>query len=82
MADANAKTLIPFPRAKGGPEPRSDHPCEGCLHFYGAYKHNRCCNYMFDTGHRRPCPPGDQCTVKRPITCKKDLRLRKGIELY
>lgn len=23
-----------------------------------------CCGYLFKTGHRRPCPPGDECTVK------------------
>lgn len=23
-----------------------------------------CCNYMFSTGQRRPCPPGDACTEK------------------
>ena len=22
------------------------------------------CNYLFVTGKRRPCPPGDECTVK------------------
>ena len=79
---ADEKSLITYPRAKSGAKSVPEHPCDGCLHFYGAYKNNRCCNYMFDTGHRRPCPGGAGCTVKRPITCKKDLRLRKGIELY
>jgi hypothetical protein len=23
-----------------------------------------CCNFLFKTGQRRPCPPGDACTVK------------------
>jgi len=23
-----------------------------------------CCNYLGVTGHRRPCPPGDGCTVR------------------
>lgn len=40
------------------------HPCMGCFHWYGLYPVNRCCNYIFDTGHRRPCPPGDGCTEK------------------
>lgn len=22
------------------------------------------CDYLFRTGQRRPCPPGDECTVK------------------
>lgn len=79
---AEAKSLIPFPKAAGGTDPGSDHPCEGCLHFYGAYKHNRCCNYLLDTDKVRPCPAGEGCTVKRPITCRQDLRLRKGTQLY
>lgn len=58
------------------------HPCTGCVHFYGAYENNRCCNYLFDTGKRRPCPPGEGCTVKYIITCKEDLRLRKAIQFY
>lgn len=41
------------------------HPCTGCRYFFGAYEHNRCCNYIFVTGHRRPCPPGKECTVNR-----------------
>ena len=41
-----------------------EHPCAGCIHFYGAYRANKCCNYLFDTGRRRPCPPGSACTVK------------------
>ena len=27
-------------------------------HFYAAYEVNRHCNYIFDMGTRRPCPPG------------------------
>ena len=82
MAGENAKSMIPFPRAAAGIDSGSDHPCAGCLHFYGAYKDNRCCNYILDTGKKRPCPPGEGCTVKHPITCKEDLRLRKGTQLY
>lgn len=40
-------------------------PCKGCIHYYGAYAINQCCNYIFDVGHRRPCPPGTECTVKK-----------------
>lgn len=40
------------------------HPCTGCRYFRGDFEYNRCCNYIFDTGHRRPCPPGEGCTVK------------------
>lgn len=80
MAEANP--IIPFPRTAGGTDPEQEHPCEGCLHYYGAYKINRCCNYLLDTDKVRPCPPGEGCTVKRPITCRQDLRLRKGCQLY
>lgn len=59
----------------------ADHPCAGCLHYYGCNKNNVCCNYIFDVGKRRPCPPGEKCMVKRPITCKADLKLRKAIGL-
>lgn len=45
--------------------------CVGCVHYYGYYRDNKCCNYIFDTGHRRPCPPGAACTVKK-------LRPQKG----
>lgn len=54
---------------------RKEHPCKGCLHYYGNYL--RCCNYIFDTGRKRPCGSGVKCTVKRPITGPDDLKLRK-----
>ena len=38
--------------------------CRGCVHFRGHTSFDRCCNYIFDTQHRRPCPPGEGCTVK------------------
>ena len=41
-----------------------NHPCFGCIHFYGIYYVNYCCNYIFDVGHPRPCLPGAGCTVK------------------
>lgn len=43
-----------------------DEACVGCRHFRGYHKVNLCCNYIFDTGHSRPCPPGAECTVKKP----------------
>lgn len=30
-----------------------------------------CCDYLYKTGHRRPCPPGDECTVSIPMRRKK-----------
>lgn len=82
MAEKESSSLIPYPRAAVGTAPGSDHPCEGCVHFYGAYRYNRCCNYLFDTGNRRPCPAGEECTVRHDITCKEDLRLRKATPFY
>lgn len=43
-----------------------DENCLDCFHYYGYYTVNRCCNYIFDEGHSRPCPPGAACTVKSP----------------
>lgn len=60
----------------------AEHPCAGCLHFYGRYHNNKCCNYLFDTGHMRSCTAGAGCTVKRLIACEEDLKLRKGALLY
>lgn len=41
---------------------RTDHPCRGCRHWGGRLY--RTCNYIFNTGHSRPCEPGCGCTVK------------------
>jgi hypothetical protein len=38
--------------------------CEGCVYYKGDFDVNKCCNYFLDTGIRRPCPPGKDCTVK------------------
>lgn len=38
--------------------------CKGCKYWFGDYEYNQCCNYIFIKGHRRPCPPGEKCTVK------------------
>lgn len=37
--------------------------CEGCDYFFGSCV--KTCNYLFVTGHRRPCPPGKDCTVRK-----------------
>lgn len=48
-------------------------PCKGCIH-------HSCnmCNYLFNVGRRRPCPPGRGCTVK---TTKKRRRPKRGITI-
>lgn len=38
--------------------------CEGCFYYRGEYEINKCCNYIFIEGHRRPCPPDKECTVR------------------
>jgi hypothetical protein len=38
--------------------------CKGCVYWGGAYENNFCCNYIFVEKHRRPCPPGKDCTEK------------------
>ena len=51
--------------------------CDNC--FYWKMVHGeglRYCAYIFIEGHRRPCPPGDECTVK--ITTK--VKRRKKAE--
>lgn len=42
--------------------------CAGCVYFYGDYEVNRCCNYIFVSGGKRPCPPGKDCTERREKT--------------
>ena len=66
------------------------HPCSGCRYFFGEYIGNRCCNYIFVEGHRRPCPPGERCTAKAvaptPFSvwgrCARTLRKRPLLEVH
>lgn len=37
--------------------------CANCF-YHGKCDGMICCNYLFKTGHMRPCPPGNGCTVK------------------
>lgn len=53
--------------------------CKGCKYFGGHSEGAKCCNYIFDVGMKRPCPPGDECTVKVPI--KRD-PWREGLKKY
>lgn len=48
--------------------------CMRCVYFHGKADENCCCNYIFDRGHRRPCPPGKDCTVYRPRAGRRNLR--------
>ena len=40
--------------------------CKGCYYWFGINAGCDCCNYIFVEGKRRPCPPGKDCTVKKP----------------
>lgn len=43
-----------------------DQHCKGCVYFYeyGETSGLKVCEYMFQTGNRRPCPAGKGCTVR------------------
>jgi len=49
--------------------------CVSCLYFHGQFDENCCCNYIFDVGERRPCPPGAACTVYRRRSAERALRI-------
>ena len=54
------------------------HPCEGCIYLSMiGNSYLPCCNYIFMEDKRRPCPPGEGCTVK--IT-DKQVKKRKAQE--
>ena len=55
----------------------SQNPCEGCEYFFGEYVLNRCCNYIFVVGQRRPCPPGEGCTCWTPRDSKSRQRRQR-----
>ena len=52
----NSSDAIPYV-----PAPLDKH-CEGCVYYQGQLI--KTCNYIFEKGERRPCPPGKGCTVK------------------
>lgn len=41
--------------------------CESCVYrtYVGEGGNIAACYYLIRTGHRRPCPAGDECTVYR-----------------
>ena len=52
--------------------------CLDCIYFQGEFEINRCCMYYLTTDKRRPCPPGDGCTVK----VKRSHRLKTYLDYY
>lgn len=43
------------------------HPCRGCRYLRGRFVGYETCDYIFIEGHRRPCPPGEDCTVQKKL---------------
>lgn len=41
--------------------------CEGCVYYalLGNNTEQKACHYILVEGHRRPCDPGKDCTVKK-----------------
>ena len=44
---------------------KKNDPCRGCFYYGGNSDAVKCCSYFLTTGIRRPCPPGEGCTVKK-----------------
>jgi hypothetical protein len=38
--------------------------CRDCIYGCLLYGGTISCDYIFKVGRKRPCPPGDDCTVK------------------
>jgi hypothetical protein len=54
----------------------NDKHCDNCF-YYKMLSMNgvtRCCHYILITGHKRPCGPGKDCTVKVAL----DVKRKKG----
>lgn len=42
----------------------NDPYCKGCVHYMRVGGDQKCCHYIFNKGHKRPCDPGKDCTVR------------------
>lgn len=53
--------------------------CSDCFYYKAVWASDyKCCHYLLITDHKRPCDPGEGCTVK--ISEKKKRRQKKGTE--
>lgn len=55
--------------------------CRGCI--YSQYLNGNptaACGYFLKTGHRRPCPPGKGCTVKRSNKLTPEERRQREVQ--
>ena len=48
--------------------------CDNCVYAAKLADGSQCCNYIIKTNHKRPCPPGEECTVN---VARKVYRRRK-----
>lgn len=56
-------------------------PCRGCFYYGGNSDAVKSCSYFLTTGIRRPCPPGEGCTVKKTkqqVKAEAIARAKKG----
>ena len=53
--------------------------CEGCDHL-GKAGFAMICQYILDTGHRRPCPAGAECTVNTTLKGENEMKKRSWDE--
>jgi hypothetical protein len=67
---------------------RKKNPCYGCKYSCIGNDWSIYCEYIFYTGHRRPCPGGKDCTVREKKTNAieltingKTLRLKEWAEI-
>lgn len=51
----------------------ADKNCCNCYYYQGGSDMDLCCNYIFIEDQKRPCPPGKDCTVKRPRKRRRKL---------
>ncbi len=57
--------------------------CEGCRYAVPVYMGDgeelmRACVYILRTGRKRPCPPGEGCTVREPAEPGSSADIRRN----
>lgn len=53
-----------------------DKNCHNCVYYHSWHDVNKHCNYYLMTDKRRPCDPGEGCTVK--VTRKREREKGNG----
>lgn len=53
-----------------------DTSCIGCRHYWTSNKlmNIRACQYILNTGKKRPCPSGQDCTVRESREKRRSLK--------